>query len=356
MPRHIDALFLREALVTELSHSTAPRTVSISAYDRSLLGDEVDGMHAWWRDPHFVFDDTFDHELALTAIRSALLSHRSVDVILVTLDLQLMCRACLRLGAWNLLADLLGALIRLLRQSCPTPLRMSRVTGLIAEWSLAAGLPDLAMLYADESLAWGAEPHRIRSYIAYALINQHPSISSPIDQIHWFLSMEATRLQSALESRQIFALLHNLRLRCLSRLLSKTDSRLHDEALLLRDAKPLMESTSASPIPLALGHLALALCQDPSVAVGQQDRTTQACQILRHAGRWRDLMLLSMARPDLCGPLSEQSASWLKQLDGLTTEMNLPKAGPVDRDYLARLPRTMAALPHAASVRFLSCI
>jgi hypothetical protein len=282
--------------------------------------------------------------------------HATQDPFLATLDRQMMVRACLRLGAWRMLGSLLGTQLRELRASCPTPYRMSRATGLVTEWALAAAQPALAIFYANESLAWGAEPHRIRSYLAYATQARQCG-SSPLDEIHFLLSTEATRLQASLEDRHVFSLLHTLRLRIIRNLLPKCAAHAEGWNTLKRDLMTLLEAAPEDSSPLHQGILSAALLPGSCSPICSAEQVQSAVCALFRMGRWRDLTLLHQSDPERFTKLVPSAVDFVAQLDARSELIGLGPAGPADRPLLESLPLSITTdSPDEAALRFLSCI
>jgi hypothetical protein len=314
MPPPIDAPGVRRVLLTELARATMPRADSGGSYELDLLGPSIQGNPAWWRDFSFRFEPDFKADAALAALDCALSWHTTQDPFLATLDRQLMARACLRLGAWRMLGSLLGTQLRELRASCPTPYRMSRATGLTAEWALAADQPALAIFYANESLAWGAEPHRIRSYLAYATHARQCGVA-PLDEIHFLLSTEATRLQASLKDRHVFSLLHTLRLRIIRHLLPKGTAHADGWNTLKRDLIFLLEAAPADSSPQHQGILSAALLPGACAPICSAEQVQSAVRALFRMGRWRDLILLHQSGPERFARLAANAVDFVAQLD-----------------------------------------
>lgn len=333
------------------------------SYEAEILAALPGGMSLWWRPPQFRFDADLDFELGVSQLADALSQHRELPkggrVLVSGIDRQLMARAALRLGAWNLLSVLVRTQLRESRSACPTAYRLSRATGLVAEWALASGQPDIAIVYIDESLTHGTEQHRMRSYLGYANVLQNRSHFSPLDDIPFLLSIEATRRQVALGNRHMFSLLHAVRLRCLSLLnndCSPSQSELarvqSDYALLIEQAQP-----GSSPRFLATLAVTVALPAGTiSIAPGDLEA---AIDFLFGAGRWRDLQLLHLTDPTRFPRLPPRAVAFIRQMDqlGHVWTSQMPVAGPVDRELLAALPTGIqTANAREAQRRMLCCI
>ena len=370
MPRHPEVApdppesrfgLSRRSLLIEAG-STLPLLDSYKyRHESELLASLPGGGERWWRDPQHRYRSGFDPDRAAIQLADALSHHRQLPedrrVLLAGLDRQLMARTCLRLGAWELLRGLLGAQLRECRSLCPTPYRLGRATGLAAEWALAAGLPEPAFAYIDESLAWGTEPHRAKSYFAYAHALQGGDANSPLGDLPWLMSFEATRCQPALSERHGFSILHALRHRCL-RLLG--DGRRDDGTAFatLDEGFSALRSIARVGSPQRhLAILAVAVVPGAQALLSSDDRLADAIAFLKEGGRWRDLSLLKQADCCRADEAGSHDFTLSTRLNSLVPELALEPPGPVDRDLLDMLPSSLtAATPDEARRRFLCCI
>lgn len=332
-----------------------------TAYESEILAELPGGSETWWRDLRHRFRPDFDGEQAASQLAEAIEFHRHLPedrrVVLAGLDRQLMARACLRLGSWNLLRSLLGAQLRECRALCPTPYRLSRATGLASEWALAAGLPEPAFAYGEESLSWGTEPHRIQSYLAYAHALQGRDAESPLGELPFLVSFEATLRQRALRERHAFSMLHSLRLRCLRLRVGSHPPDVIGFATIAEDFEALLRIAPPESAPRNLAVLALALATGSPQSLSSDDQLVEAIEFLRETGRWRDLRLLFQADPRRFGDVSSSDLRLTKRLDALVPELALEPPGPVDRDLFALLPgRLETSNPDEARRRFFCCI
>lgn len=305
----------------------------------------------WWRPPYSFSFSEFSAEQEVSALREALTNlfaaDHSVQILSGTLELQLIARSSLRLGAWKLLQKTLGYLLFQLRSHCPSPQRMSRACGLLAEWALADLNYPIAMIYGQESLVWGGEPHRIRSYLAYAQASESKRDSRA--EIDLLLSTEAVNRHSHLSERKGFSHLHAYRIACLQSI--ATNTRFPG----FENWEPSTESASS---PVHLAHCAFWATQTFQNNAESSAPPIESLKLLRNSGRWRDRLILSQLTAHPLLSLSADESSFLHELDKLSELFPVIPSQIPDGPYLADLNDQIFRhpVPKPTLQAFLSCI
>lgn len=356
------------SLLESLAHENAwwpqPQGSPGSDYETRLLSPPTQAGDAWWRQSNALPPSELLADQAVAFLRQALAQASKNEspgaVIETTLELQKMARALLRIGAWKLLRPVLRMLLDQLRSGLPSPRRMSQATGLTAEWALAAVRPRVAFIYNQESLAWGCEPHRIRSYLAYARACLNPE--SMRDELDLSLSMHATERQESLSGRTIFNELHQIRLNCLALLVGPVGSTEVDRDAIQRQFQAFFDRHSTDePKPSAATHLVTCaaaaikgLLADISVSEGAVD---SSLRFLAETGRWRDRQLLHQIAPSRFAPLSSQESDLVEGLNQTAASVPTDDFETPDSPYLASLPPTVEQPSvREALIAFLCCI
>lgn len=325
----------------------------------SMIPPARDG--AWWRQSHALPTSlNLTNERALEILRDTLewiVDHRSEEWSLVTtLELQGIARASLRIGAWKLLQSTLYHLFDSLRTYLPTPQRMSRATGLLTEWALASRHPDIAFIYSQESLAWGGEPHRIRSYMAYA--RSCFQSTGPRDEIDILLSTQAVERQPGLSSREIFGKLHEIRLDSLALLNAPPPAR-QTKVDLIREKifqffKGFPHDTTAAT---HLVRCTAAVMKEYLGDIIPSSDLAAAIRGLTESGRWRDRRLLNQIDPSLFSPLLPEETAFVEGLDQLSSILKKDAFLTPDSFYLDMLPTSISQISDQdVLICFLCCI
>lgn len=337
---------LLEALDFECAWRTQ-RVTGHKTYEARLLALLPDIQTPWWR-RHEAIPAAGEGGTAIPSLRQAL-EHATASgtpVLAGTLELQKIARAALRMGAWQLLGAVMRTLLYQLRAQCATPQRMSQACGLVAEWALAGLRSREAFIYCHESLAWGGEPHRIRSYLAYAQTSLEATGTR--DKIDLLLSTEATERQESLTGRRPFGNLHAFRLRCLQAASQQIPCPEQEEWMHAGERKT------------AAHHLAICAAWATQCVVspsGEQPAPETALTFLRTSGRWRDWFLLSGAAPGACPAPRAEEQAFVGQVDALVDTLPRPPALTPDSLYLDELPHSLPPpTPHDCLKAFLCCI
>lgn len=340
---------LYENALTDHGHSTT--------YENFLLSPIMPPEHAWWRCHQALPPATIPTNTAVKLLHDALMQaanpQSAEDIPGSTLELQKIARLALRIGSWKLLQPVLRILLDQLRSQLPTSRRMSQATGLIAEWALASLQPQIALIYSQESLAWGAEPHRIRSYVAYA----HACLKtgSVRDDMDMLLSMQAAERQALLSDRIVFGKLHQIRLACLTP--SDGTSRFFSTSIenltamvqnFLRDSNPDHPAT----------HLAACAAAASEIDLGEFTFAVQSgINFLIRSGRWRDRLLLNQIDPSRFASLSLHEEKLVSSLNEIAAALPDDPSVTPDSLYLPILPSSaLQASPQEALTAFLCCI
>lgn len=336
-PEFADSQFLRECSILPASNI---RLIDPSTDDFWTL---IHGGHE-----HEPFDSTKREKCyaQLSETLRSLLSNQGPQTSLAEAEsLQWIARYALRLGAWQLLSRCIGRLLSWVRSWLPTPYRLSLVTGLVAEWALASGNGKIAIIYASESFAWGSEPHRIRSYLAYA----HLLMGSPRecrDELNFVLSHAATTQLPELSGRRPFTSLHEYRL-----------TLLRQETWPQESFANLLKKCLDVESPLIVPQLALladwAMFQSSNIALFP----SSVIQLFVQQGRWRDLRLAELSSCNQLFLLTGDQHAWINKLDELAESLVWPEPSIVDRHYIDQLPTTILDDdPFFARRRMLCCI
>ncbi len=358
MQTHRQNISLTDILRIESTNTFSP-SFKLPEYDHFLLERYQAPAIGWWREHHALPDASLPSKEAIQSLQDTLhwiCSHSEWEAsIATTVELQLIARMALRIGAWKLLKAALSFLLYQLRSHIPTPLKMSKATGLLTEWALSANIPSIAFIYGRESLMWGSEPHRIRSYLAYA--RACLKANTPRDELDILLSLQATEHQIQIANRKAFGDLHEIRIGCLNILQPSPLLPSYRKALKTK-IRNFLESASPTHSATFLVSCTLASMKNFNLEQVSPASLQDAQQWLTTSGRWRDRILLNQVNPEIFPTLTTGENDFLEELNALSSHFSpLPDCETVDGPYLNELPiNVLCDSTNQAHFAALSCI